>query len=948
MKEEREELVKRVFPQLRKLCEQRGVVFSEVDLRWGITDEQRAEGKVLPICFAEMNECRPFFIGILGERYGWIPDSIPDDLVENEPWMKNHPRSSVTELEILHGVLNDPGVALHSYFYFRDPSYIDTLPESIREEMVEHPFPFEVNKYGIEDAERRCEKRRQKLYRLKERIRQSGLKYHDNYLNPQHLGELVLKDFTSLVDQIFPEGTQPDPLEKEALEHEHYARGKQRVYIGRQDYFDRIDRHIESSNPPLVVVGGSGAGKTALIANWSARFRNENPDIPVIMHFIGSSPYSSDWVEMLRRILGEFKKRFEIDEEIPSEPDKLRDIFARWLHMVSMKGRIVLVIDDLNQLEDIDNAPDLVWLPPHIPANIRIVLSTSEGRSLDAIRNYGWEIMKVFPLDDNERKTLIRNYLAQYRKSLGEDRIEKIASADQTRNPLFLRTLLEELRISGEHEKLDDRIQYYLMSSSIPELFSKILERCQSDYNRDKPGMVGEAMSLIWGSRHGLMPTELFDLLGDNGKPMPQAFWAPFYFALEKMFISRSGKINFSHPYIRQAVQERHLFTTDLQKETHSRIADYFNRIDMSSRKIDELPWQYLKSVQYQRLHGILSDLSFLKSASDKNPYEIRRYWAFLESNTEFRIPDSYADVINNPENVDYGITRYLSDLLYDTGNLDHAFMLEKYLTDHYRQTGDTRRMLKALRNQAVILKIHGELDQSRQILLEVETVSKDINNLIEYHRAIGNRGILLYNQADPDGAMELFLEQEKICREISDKAGLVMSLGNQALVLSRKKEYDKALNLHKEQERIYRELGDPAGIARCLGNQAVVHGKMKNMDCALELFKEQERICREIGDKRSLQKSMGNQAMIMEERGDFDGAMILHIEKENICREIGLPDSLAISLANQAENLMKRGFLDDALDKAEEAFEIANTHGYTMLLKEILPILEQIKEKMK
>jgi hypothetical protein len=44
MHAEREELVKQVFPQLRKLCEQRGVVWSDVDLRWGVTDEQKAEG----------------------------------------------------------------------------------------------------------------------------------------------------------------------------------------------------------------------------------------------------------------------------------------------------------------------------------------------------------------------------------------------------------------------------------------------------------------------------------------------------------------------------------------------------------------------------------------------------------------------------------------------------------------------------------------------------------------------------------------------------------------------------------------------------------------------------------------------------------------------------------------------------------------------------------------
>ena len=67
MQAERDELIKRVFPQLRRLCETGGVAWSEVDLRWGVTDEQKAEGAVLPICLAEIERTRPYFIGLLGE-----------------------------------------------------------------------------------------------------------------------------------------------------------------------------------------------------------------------------------------------------------------------------------------------------------------------------------------------------------------------------------------------------------------------------------------------------------------------------------------------------------------------------------------------------------------------------------------------------------------------------------------------------------------------------------------------------------------------------------------------------------------------------------------------------------------------------------------------------------------------------------------------------------------
>jgi hypothetical protein len=64
MHDEREELIKRIFPQLRQLCESRGVVWGEVDLRWGIPDEVKAEGKVLPICLAEIQRFQPSFIGL--------------------------------------------------------------------------------------------------------------------------------------------------------------------------------------------------------------------------------------------------------------------------------------------------------------------------------------------------------------------------------------------------------------------------------------------------------------------------------------------------------------------------------------------------------------------------------------------------------------------------------------------------------------------------------------------------------------------------------------------------------------------------------------------------------------------------------------------------------------------------------------------------------------------
>ena len=133
MQEEREELVKQVFPQLRRLCESRGVTWGEVDLRWGVPDEVKAEGKALPLCLQEIEHSRPYFIGILGERYGWVPEEIPESLFETQPWLREQLHHSVTALEILHGVLRNAEIAtwviiLHSYRLFQISMSKQTSP----------------------------------------------------------------------------------------------------------------------------------------------------------------------------------------------------------------------------------------------------------------------------------------------------------------------------------------------------------------------------------------------------------------------------------------------------------------------------------------------------------------------------------------------------------------------------------------------------------------------------------------------------------------------------------------------------------------------------------------------------------------------------------------------------------------------------------------------------
>ncbi|MBN2376149.1 MAG: tetratricopeptide repeat protein [Sedimentisphaerales bacterium] len=893
MHAEREELVKHIFPQLRKMCESRGITFTDVDLRWGVSEEQKAEGKVLPICLAEIQKCRPYFIGLLGERYGWVPDEIPPELIEREGWLKQHREKSVTELEILHGVLNNPEMANHACFYFRDPAYIDTLPASNR-----HDF---VCATGQDKA---------KLVNLKERIKRSGMAVRENYANPKALGQMVLEDLTVAINQEFPIGQEPDPLEKEAAEHEAYARSRVSVYIGRKEYFDRLDRHAAGQGvQPLVILGESGSGKSALLANWVIRYRKAHPDAFIIQHYIGASPYSADWMAMLRRIMGEFKRYLHIEEEIPSKPEELRDAFKVWLYRAAAQKKIILVLDALNQLTDTDNAPDLPWLPHETPANMRLIVSMLPGRSLEEIRRRDWPVFTLAPLDAQERRKLIADYLQLQSKSLESRRVEQIVQVPQSANPLYLRVLLDELRIFGVYEQLDQRIDHYLQAKNPYELYGKVLARWEEDYGRDS-SLVQDTLSLLWAARRGLSETELLDALGRDGRPLPRARWSPLYLAMSDALISRSGLLTFAHDFLRTAVHNAFLPTQSHQQKIHLHLAECFDRhFIQGGREVNEICWQFVQAGQWKQLYSKLADLGLLYVLYSTNPTDVMAYWAQIEANSCYKVMTAYQTLLFSPEHYKPIVVQIVASLL----TLSHpveSLRLFEHLVTYYRQTGTLNELQTCLWSLAMLLHRQGRLEDALSLLREHDQLCINTNLRRELAASLAIQGQILRDRGEFDAAIRVLNEQESICREINDEYLLALGLGTQGTIFQTRGDLDAAMLCHKEQEAICRKFGF-FELNVALGNQATIHHRRGELDTAMILYQQEEELCQKIGDKTGLASSLDGQAMIFRARGENEKALSLHKEEERLFREIGHKRGLAASLGNQAIVSLELGNLE-------------------------------------
>jgi len=583
--EERDLLVKQVFPELRRRCRSRFVELLEVDLRWGITEDQSMQGATLKICLQEIDRCRPsspvFFIGLLGERYGWVPppDYYKPEVLEDPTlaWVKEHiTGSSVTELEVLHGVLNKPAMTSRAFFYFRRDGYEKRDWGEIHKS---YPYLKPVDFTNEAESDPQTASARQRS--LKDRVRSAGLQHEPrDYDSPQEMASLALEALWAQIDAAFPLSEVPDALEQEALDHQVFCESRTRAYVEREGLFAGLDAHAGGEGPNgRVVEGASGSGKSALLAAWLIR----NHDRVFFYHVVGATPRSASAEAILHRLFGALRKRAVLPQSasMPQDRDAMVAALPGWLEQLSRAGGGILLLDALNQLGTARDR-ELKWWPTEWPENVRVVFSTLPGDVWREMEHRGWTVdrwlLRVPELQSVEKRSIMNNYLQLFARSLAPSLQEKIVSAPQTTNPLFLRTVLDELRLRSRHEDLGRNLAEMLACADPAELFVHVLKNLERDYTpKDHPYMVHRVLGLMGAARRGLTEREILELLSDADKPaqqpLPRHYWAPLYLALEDSLVSREGELGFFHDYLRQAIWREYLDEPNERVSAHTRLA---------------------------------------------------------------------------------------------------------------------------------------------------------------------------------------------------------------------------------------------------------------------------------------------------------------------------------------------------------------------------------------
>ncbi len=919
MHAERDHLVKFVFPELRRRLLPHRVYLDDIDLRWGVTKEQAENDRTLNICLQQIDECS-IFVGLLGERYGSVPTSHPREALDQFPWLKEPPVESFTELEILHGVLNSPELRQRSFFYFRTPTVLKDVAPDVRDAIYADTDLVAIQKQAtLKDRIRRGgwplrdgysaewdAKHFDRANQVQGRI--TGLGYFGMGVEADLWGGLCAEvGISDTVDLLRPN----DALLSESDEHERFLESRLRVFVGRKTVYDALARYASSSlTQPCLLSGNSGSGKTALLAQFVTRFRDTNPGVRVLPHFVGASPRSGRLRDLLRRLCRELSETASVSGLDSAELDyeSLIVSFRLALQAAASRAPLLLVFDALEQMEPEDQPYHLHWLPSadDWPANLRVILSvaadTNEGRAaIQALEKRAYVREDIPLLSEEERYEIVARVPLLSAKSLDASQQRKLVENPASGVPLFLQTALEELRGFGSFEQLTARIDHFPSGPlAVRGLFGQALEHLEQEYSEP---IVRDVLTLLTCAHRGLSDRELYELICNEppgGSPLfasmvyrAQTFGKEDLFAvlrwLRPHLVQRRELTAIHSRGLLEAISERYLSSDENRRAAHQRLADYFGALQLirsitdegflrycpnldamhakrdelmqlmherfetdlrlfPSRKVDELPWQLVKLQDWRRLYDALADPMFF-TISSLEKSQFHWYWTQIETHSNLRLIEAYGPIIRDP-----------------TSFPDDAFRV------------------------ALLLKHYGYVYEA----------TKMWTTIIAAAEASGAAPNFLASAWSQKG--QLLLEDKQ--------------LDDAEQAISKAAHYFEVSGVPPDSSDALDSLIQRANILRQRGRD----------DSALELLDRHERLCRGAGAQRSLSIGLSLRGFIVRGRGEIDAALACFRQSEQICREINFTEGVTVALQNQALTLRAQGDFASAcgvIDAANQSSDL-------------------------
>jgi hypothetical protein len=356
----------------------------------------------------------------------------------------------------------------------------------------------------------------------------------------------------------------------------------------------------------------------------------------VSFRFLGVTPASSGGRALLESVCRQVARHYGADENtIPTEYRELSQEFPNRLAIATEQDRLVLFLDALDQLSETDPACSLSWLPPELPPNVRLIVSTLPGVHLAQLERKlpARNILQLGPLTLTEGQDLLKMWLGDAGRALQPEQAKEVLGKFVPNGlPLYLKLAFEEAR------RWHSYTPPVSLAADVPGIIRAWFARLSLDTHHGAV-VVSKSLGYLAAASHGLTEDELLDVLSRDrevladfrsrarhtppDERLPVIVWSRLYFDLEPYLNEHSADgtslLGFYHRQLHEAVEADYLAGDD-GRLRHAALADYFAEQDLyeqrthtpNLRKLSELAYQQTLGQQWERLHATLTDFNFL------------------------------------------------------------------------------------------------------------------------------------------------------------------------------------------------------------------------------------------------------------------------------------------------------------------------------------------------
>lgn len=935
-------------PKISRICAERGVSFFSVDLRWGITKEDQIDGKVLPICLNEIDKCRPYFIGIIGNRYGSILETVPYHISQSIPWLSGKEGHSITELEMLYAVLdsNTDFSGSNTAFYIRS----DELSKKL---------------YGNIKTEDQSILSR--LYRLKSTVMEREDIPSATYDSIEEFGKYVMSDLLKWLDTNFPKSHDVSAIRKE-----WYNREILRNYIESPKITAFLDYYTNESKKPLLLYGDGARGKTTHLTAWQPKIGKK------ILINCGADDKYSYWPSIAKEIIDKiseidgsygypvFYPRKSVSQSesnaenndlyfsTDTDIEKFRRSFISWLGELTVNERITVIINDVNLLED-DQSKILSWLPAFTPSNLGIICTTNDDYMVEIAELLGWNTKELptFELDDAEH--LLNGHLHTYGKHLSPHQQAKLTSSVLAKYPGQLRFIVTFLINHGRFDNLDTLIEEISSIRKMFDIYQYVYDFLMTEYSQNEIATIKAVLGLVRSAKISLTERECFEL-SQNYTASTAIEWAHVCRVFEQFDIIKGDYWNIRNEELQKFVDS--LLSKQDLAFAHSLLGDYFfeqlkalkvedsntENIKRSASLAKVALLHYQNSKEWDKLLKVVSDKQVLYCLCELDNHYIRSAFIKLFLHSKINIGEAMTELVESyqaGEGYDKKIAVMLASIYQKMGYRDGLDRLCDILQIDSIKQIQTDREIKSFLSEE-FTPIYDQLckitatKRYRQLLEQLKKTNDKSQIFNDFDRCalLFFEAEGLYNLGLFDEALNATNNYYTVAVKTGIPAEMLTALFMRGSILYRHQRYTEAANIQNKVAYIALENGDLQTYLAALHTITMCRYHQSKYDISIMMLDMLGIYYNKLSDSRAFTMTQINKFNALRKKGETKKALEL---AEELYGQIADDENMSINAAELLGNMGSYAIDLQLYDKAEEYLLLAINKSKSLEQESIL-----------